>query len=365
MAPVPSTSSQSLYDPRRHVRVDAERARDVSSTDFPGYWPNEDHSWNLAKFQEGLQVKVTRLSKRSIEFDLVGVDASIANAFRRILIAEVPSICIEHVYVWNNTSVMVDEVFAHRLGLVPLNVDPSLMSSREDDNDQPTDRNTLVFHLQVTCERNKNAPKTATDPAEVYINSEVLSSHLKWVPQGEQEIVFADNPPAPTNPNIVLMKLRPGQEVDMEMHAVKSVGKDHAKFCPVATASYRLLPLIVLNPKKPVPPHLAEKFRKCFSPGVIEVDPITKAVSINEEQMRKETMSREVLRHPEFEGCVELKRVRDYFLFHIESEGAYTPERLLPESIKVMREKIATIRKAAEALRSDSGGSGDVEMRDS
>jgi hypothetical protein len=36
-----------------------------------------------------LQVKVQKLSTRSIEFDLVGVDASIANALRRILIAEV------------------------------------------------------------------------------------------------------------------------------------------------------------------------------------------------------------------------------------------------------------------------------------
>jgi DNA-directed RNA polymerase alpha subunit len=36
-----------------------------------------------------LQVKIQKLSKRSIEFDLVGVDASISNALRRILIAEV------------------------------------------------------------------------------------------------------------------------------------------------------------------------------------------------------------------------------------------------------------------------------------
>jgi hypothetical protein len=36
-----------------------------------------------------LQVKIQKLSARSIEFDLVGVDASIANALRRILIAEV------------------------------------------------------------------------------------------------------------------------------------------------------------------------------------------------------------------------------------------------------------------------------------
>ena len=36
-----------------------------------------------------MTVRVQRLSKRSVEFDIVGVDASIANAFRRIMIAEV------------------------------------------------------------------------------------------------------------------------------------------------------------------------------------------------------------------------------------------------------------------------------------
>ena len=35
--------------------------------------------------------------------------------------------CIENVYVWDNTSVIVDEVLSHRWGLVPLNVDPTLM----------------------------------------------------------------------------------------------------------------------------------------------------------------------------------------------------------------------------------------------
>ena len=51
---------------------------------------------------------------------------------------------------------------------------------------------------------------------------------------------------------------------------------------------------------------------------------------------------------------------------NVESEGFYPPERLIPEAIKVMRGKIATIRKAAEALIADSvGESGvDVEMVD-
>ena len=60
---------------------------------------------------------------------------------------KVPTLAIEHVYVWNNTSVIHDEILAHRLGLVPLNVDPSLMDYRTKTgiNATPNDRNTLVF----------------------------------------------------------------------------------------------------------------------------------------------------------------------------------------------------------------------------
>lgn len=38
-----------------------------------------------------------------LDFDLVGVHASFANALRRILLAEVPTMAIEHVYITNNT----------------------------------------------------------------------------------------------------------------------------------------------------------------------------------------------------------------------------------------------------------------------
>lgn len=53
----------------------------------------------------------------------------------------------------------------------------------------------------------------------------------------------------------------------------------------------------------------------------------------------------------------------------MESESAYPPETILPEAIRVLREKIASIKQAAEALLADSGadgaappGDGDVEM---
>jgi len=106
-----------------------------------------------------------------MEFDIVGLDAAFANTIRRIMLAEVrvktrpalncgsegpngeaglvgfpgccrsyqnaqtrivstldvtnyatqvPTMAVESVFIFNNTSIIRDEIFAHRLGLVPL-----------------------------------------------------------------------------------------------------------------------------------------------------------------------------------------------------------------------------------------------------
>ncbi|KAH7101180.1 DNA-directed RNA polymerase [Auriculariales sp. MPI-PUGE-AT-0066] len=350
-------ANRSLDDPRRQVKLGTERVYDVSNTEFPHNYPGEpDLAWDINRFRQGLKVQVQRLSHRSVEFDLIGVDASIANAFRRILIAEVPTVAIESVYVWNNTSVVHDEVFAQRLGLVPLDVDPALMSFPALDGNS-TDRDTLVFRLNVKCERRKGVAKGETDPEKLYENSNVLSGHLVWVPNGEQAEIFG-RPVKPTNENILLAKLRPGQEVTMEMHAIKGRGSEHAKWSPVGTASYRLLPHIKID--KSIPPELCDKFASCFSPGVIAVERNANGEkTVRVADARPDTMSREVLRHPEFEGMVSLSRIRDFFLckflhfLKIETESAYAPERLFEESVKVFRQKVSAVKKAAMALEAE------------
>ena len=51
-----ASSSQLLpaavLSPRRHVNLHAERVSDVSSTEYPGHYPGEDHAWDLARFKE-------------------------------------------------------------------------------------------------------------------------------------------------------------------------------------------------------------------------------------------------------------------------------------------------------------------------
>lgn len=113
-------------------------------------------------------------------FSLIGIDASIANAFRRILLAEIPTLAIEYVYVWNNTSIIHDEVLAQRLGLVPLKGDKDGLkwlkwfkkpTEEDPEGSTPSDYNTVVMGLDVECTHNPDAKKGETDPTKLYNNA--------------------------------------------------------------------------------------------------------------------------------------------------------------------------------------------------
>lgn len=325
------------------VGIHADRVSNVALTDFPNHETGEG-SWDLAEFKRNLEINVHSLAPRDLNFDLVHVDTSVANAFRRIMLAEVPSVAPEHVYVFNNTLVIADEVLSHRLGLIPLNVDPALLEWVDKlvtDESRFTDKNTLVFTLNVTCSRNTHAPKDATDPKVLYKNAHVYAKDLKWEPQGTQASwpEFQKRPPAPCDPNILLCKLRPGQEIVLRVHCVKGIGADHAKFSPVCTASYRLLPSIKITEE--IRGADAVKFQQCFPSGVVAIEG-GKAVVVDP---RRDTVSREVLRHEEFQGKVELGRVRDHFVFNVETVGGSGPEEVFVQSVRVLREKAEYLRR--------------------
>ncbi|KAK3595011.1 hypothetical protein CHS0354_003739 [Potamilus streckersoni] len=351
---------------RTKVELQEHGLENVHSTDFPGTYEGFDDAWDHNKFKKNFRIDVVRLAGDELEFDMVGIDAAIANAFRRILLSEVPTMAIEKVFIYNNTSIIQDEVLAHRLGLIPIKADPRMFEYRQEGETglEGRETDTLEFQLKVRCTKNVNT-KEATDPDELYRDHKatkrrkpvkhhaalpnsvraiiigpsgsVTTKHLKWIPIGNQSQIFKEGDIRPVHDDILIAKLRPGQEIDIKMHCVKGIGKDHAKFSPVATASYRLLPEITLTHQ--IEGELAKKLQRCFSPGVIEVDNINGKEYARVAHARRDTCSREVFRHDDLKDYVQLHKIRDHFIFSVESTGVLPPEVLVSEAIKVLKGK--------------------------
>lgn len=273
----------------------------------------------------------------------------------------------------NNTSIIQDEVLAHRLGLIPLTGNPAAItemnfkrppSEGDTEGDKATDQNTILMKLEVACEWKEGAQKLlkegkADDIEELYVGHNVYARDITFHPIGKQIETFkGEDVVRPVNPDILIAKLRPGQEISMELHARKGRGGDHAKFSPVATASYRLMPTIDIV--KPILGNDAKKFARCFPKGVIGLEGFTeedaaKAGEAFEDQIGekkavvkdafKDTVSRECLRHAEFQEKVKLGRVRDHFIFSVESTGQYDSDELFIMSVRALAAKTNKIRR--------------------
>jgi DNA-directed RNA polymerase I and III subunit RPAC1 len=67
---------------------------------------------------------------------------------------------------------MQDEVLSHRLGLVPLRIDPRVLDDAPVDHQiGSTDRNTVVFSLDIDCTDREGARPHEKDPEKLYNNS--------------------------------------------------------------------------------------------------------------------------------------------------------------------------------------------------
>jgi DNA-directed RNA polymerase subunit D len=132
------------------------------------------------------------------------------------MVSDVPTMAIEDIFYYDNTSVVPDEVLAHRLGLIPLK----------------TDLVNYVLPSNCDCEAELGCPK-----CRVTLNLSVKAGEEKRVVYSG-DLVPVDPAVAPVQAYIPLAKLAPGQSVSLEAYAQLGTGRQHTKFSPVSMAIY-------------------------------------------------------------------------------------------------------------------------------
>ena len=92
------------------------------------------------------------------------------------------------------------------------------------------------------------------------------------------------------------------------MICTKGIGRTHAKWSPVSTAFYRLLPKIEIKQK--ISGEDAEQLKKLCPMKVFDIEEMGNAIVKNE---RLCTSCRECIRNPKFKDNIDLLKVKDHY----------------------------------------------------
>ena len=379
---------------REFVTCGADENRHTAEHQYSGAYASMgiDNSFSMQSFRENFKMEITHMDAERVVFEMQGISPAIANAFRRILIAEVPTMAIEKVYMVNNTSVIQDEVFAHRLGLIPIRADPRLFEYKAE-GETYNERNTIVFKMNVRCYREK----TDDGSKGPLMNSYVYTNELVWLPKGSElppdeeskftaftqsqaeylkerndeaaaaaaaageEVtpLYGDNDPnaiATVHDDILLCKMVAGQEIELEAHCVKGQGKEHAKWSPVGTTWYRMVPKVEFIDKDYLDGEDADVFMKeCndFDPshncyGWFEKDggkKGEKCVKVLNERGCDYCLERvrTLCGEPGWDEKVRVLKSKSHFIFTVETAGQLPPDVLFKEAVKVLASKCQSV----------------------
>jgi DNA-directed RNA polymerase subunit D len=137
-----------------------------------------------------------------------GIDRAYANAIRRLAISQVPTMAIDDVVILENSSVMFDELVAHRLGLIPLKTDLSRYNLPED----------------CDCKSALGCQKCRV----LLVLDAEASDKVRPVNSGD--LVSEDSETKPISDLIPIVKLAPGQKIKLEAYARLGKGSEHAKW---------------------------------------------------------------------------------------------------------------------------------------
>jgi DNA-directed RNA polymerase subunit D len=266
-----------------------------------------------------LDVKIIEEKDNILRFLLKGTSHAYANALRRAMIAEVPAMAIEDVIIIENTSVLYDEIVAHRLGLIPLK----------------TDLDAYVLPEECDCKSELGCSKCrASFTLEAEAGEEavmVYSSDLK-----------AESDVTPVSGNIPIVKLGPSQKLRLEVYARLGHGIEHGKWQPVSACAYKYLPKVSLNPENLANP---EEVIKVCPTDVYAINPESK-IAVRDElacTLCMDCVEKAVPVDSKKPFPVKIDSDDTAFVFYVESTGAVPPKRIVDEAARVLEKKALTL----------------------
>ena len=259
-----------------------------------------------------VEIQILEKTDDYMRFIVSGVNVPFVNALRRIMLTEIPTMAIDEIVILENSSILNDEILAHRVGLIPIKTDLETYGLPEDCQCESE------FGCNL-CRANLTLESEATD--------KIITVYSGDMTPENPEI-------APVSSKIPLVKLAPEQKVKFEAYARLGKGKKHAKWQPVSMCVYTHLPEIKIDTKN------CDECGKCVKicPEAIFVKT---SDGIKTQNVLDCTLCMDCVdacsKNPK---AVEVTWDKGAFIFKIESTGALKVEQIVTEAAKILDQKI-------------------------
>ncbi len=258
-----------------------------------------------------MNVEILSIEGDTIRFVLEGVDIAFANALRRTMIADVPCMVIDDLFIFDNSSPVPDEILSHRICLVPLK----------------TDLDSYVLPEQCKC-----GSDLGCSQCRVVLTLDVKAeTGNRTVTSGD---LVSENPNVvPSSPSIPLAKIAPGQAIRLEAYARLGTGKVHAKWQPVSSAIYQHVAEIDVNGRACT---VCGKCVEACPRGVFSLE----GGKLKVVDIYTCTICGECAKACTEKNALNQAVKSDAFLFTVESTGCLPPERIVTEAARIIVAKL-------------------------
>ena len=257
-----------------------------------------------------MEVDILELSDRSAKFVLSKISTSFANGIRRAMIADVPTLAIEYVNLYDNTSVLYDEQLTLRLSLIPI----------------VTDVETYVPQAECDVCGGVGCPAcevsltlSAEGPGTVY----------------SRDLISSDPKIQPADPNVPIVELRKGQKLVLEAIAHMGYGRDSVRWQAGVACGYKNVPIITIA-NCDACGHCAAECPK----SIIRLEGA--GAKVADEDVLKCSICRLCEQVCDIHA-IKVSFDENAFVFTMESDGSYTAKDLALNAAKVVKGKAEEI----------------------